>query len=549
MYEISRVGPYSGARASARSRRRWPWAVAGLLVLVVLAAMAFAYFAWPQGAIASDALGLAKLSSPSFGSSSVKVTAATSSNTPIPVSVRPGGVIWPAKPIPPGTLMHVDVAIKRPSWVGWLAGSTEHLRLWVRAPKADLQQDWLLVKPGSPVTVAFERPVSAVRVTGAGRPSVRLLPRPTRTVSLGNLGVAGTIGVSAVGRRWERFPEPARVTWFRAGGGPEVLASPAAGTSLSYNTPITLQFSRPVSSIFSGAQKVPWAGKIPVSWKQTDTHTLVFTPHGFGWGVDTAVKVHLPKAVEQVGRAGAPTRILTWTTPTGSALRLHQLLAQLGYLPVTWTAKTGDAGPSLGAQVAAAADPPAGTFSWRYGNVPSQLVKLWKPGELTSVTRGAVMAFESDNDLLTDGYAGRNVWQALIAAVLAGKKNKYDGYSFVIVHRNQRPQSLVVWHNGQTVIDTPANTGIPQAPTVLGVFPVYARFLVTTMRGTNPDGTKYADPGIPWVSYFNGGDAIHGFTRASYGSPQSLGCVELPASEAGRVFPYTPIGTLVDVTS
>ena len=68
------------------------------------------------------------------------------------------------------------------------------------------------------------------------------------------------------------------------------------------------------------------------------------------------------------------------------------------------------------------------------------------------------------------------------------------------------------------------------------------------MSGTNPDGTHYRDPGVPWVSYFNGGDAIHGFNRGSYGSAQSLGCVELPFSEAERVFPYTPVGTLVTVS-
>jgi lipoprotein-anchoring transpeptidase ErfK/SrfK len=50
------------------------------------------------------------------------------------------------------------------------------------------------------------------------------------------------------------------------------------------------------------------------------------------------------------------------------------------------------------------------------------------------------------------------------------------------------------------------------------------------------------------VSYFNGGDALHGFLRASYGSAQSLGCVEMPYSEAQAVYPYTPIGTLVNVT-
>jgi lipoprotein-anchoring transpeptidase ErfK/SrfK len=71
---------------------------------------------------------------------------------------------------------------------------------------------------------------------------------------------------------------------------------------------------------------------------------------------------------------------------------------------------------------------------------------------------------------------------------------------------------------------------------------------VTTMSGTNADGSKYVDPGIPDVSYFNGGDALHGFIRASYGSPQSDGCVEMPYSEAAQVYPFTPIGTIVHVT-
>ena len=34
------------------------------------------------------------------------------------------------------------------------------------------------------------------------------------------------------------------------------------------------------------------------------------------------------------------------------------------------------------------------------------------------------------------------------------------------------------------------------------------------MSGRNPDGTRYHDPGIKWISYFNGGEAIHGFNRA-----------------------------------
>jgi hypothetical protein len=35
--------------------------------------------------------------------------------------------------------------------------------------------------------------------------------------------------------------------------------------------------------------------------------------------------------------------------------------------------------------------------------------------------------------------------------------------------------------------------------------------------------------------------------RASFGTLQSLGCVELPLASAANVWPYTPIGTLVTV--
>jgi len=109
------------------------------------------------------------------------------------------------------------------------------------------------------------------------------------------------------------------------------------------------------------------------------------------------------------------------------------------------------------------------------------------------------------------------------------------------------PEKLSVWSNGETIYTTLANTGIASRPTAKGTFPVYARYRTTTMSGTNPDGTHYNDPGVPYVAYFNGGDAVHGFVRASYGSPQSLGCVELSYSSAAVVWKYDPLGTLVTV--
>jgi hypothetical protein len=53
---------------------------------------------------------------------------------------------------------------------------------------------------------------------------------------------------------------------------------------------------------------------------------------------------------------------------------------------------------------------------------------------------------------------------------------------------------------------------------------------------------------VQWVSYFEGGSAVHYIARGSYGYPQSLGCVELPYSAAAAAYPYLPYGTLVTVT-
>jgi lipoprotein-anchoring transpeptidase ErfK/SrfK len=67
------------------------------------------------------------------------------------------------------------------------------------------------------------------------------------------------------------------------------------------------------------------------------------------------------------------------------------------------------------------------------------------------------------------------------------------------------------------------------------------------MQGKNPNGTTYDDKNVLWVSYFYKGDALHAFLRGSYGTPQSLGCVEMPTASAAKVFPLTPIGTVVTV--
>jgi hypothetical protein len=239
------------------------------------------------------------------------------------------------------------------------------------------------------------------------------------------------------------------------------------------------------------------------------------------------------------GQHLAQTVTSQFTVAPGSMLRLQQLLAELGYLPLSFTptAPVTSASQEGSDQM--------GTFAWRWGNQPPELTSLWTPGANNVITQGAVMNFENQNGLKTDGDAGPQVWADLLNDIQSGKGDT-NAWNWVLVSQSL-PESATFYSNGSPVYSTPVNTGVAGAPTDNGTWPVFARYTVTTMSGTNPDGSHYSDPGIPWVSYFHGGDALHGFVRPGYGYPQSDGCVEMPIPNAQAVFPLTPLGTLVTV--
>lgn len=227
-----------------------------------------------------------------------------------------------------------------------------------------------------------------------------------------------------------------------------------------------------------------------------------------------------------------------FTSVASSTTWEEQLLAELNYLPVSFAASTPQSDPT---------QPAAGTFTWKYPNLPAALQSQWRVGVAGVILRGALMNFQSVHNLPTTGVADAATWSALVTAVRTHKVDP-STYNYVSVVMSS-PEKLTLYVGNAVKFTTPVNTGISVSPTALGTYPVYLRYLTTTMSGTNPDGSHYHDTGIKWVSYFNGGDALHEFPRYSYGSPQSLGCVEMPWASAQTVYPYTPIGTLVTVNA
>jgi peptidoglycan hydrolase-like protein with peptidoglycan-binding domain len=278
-------------------------------------------------------------------------------------------------------------------------------------------------------------------------------------------------------------------------------------------------------------------------WSRSGPASLSFTPSAPFIPTTTETLV-IPAG--SAGPRGAGGRVLaapdtvTFTVTQASTERLQQMLAQLGYLPVGFTASAPVPSP------AQAFEAQTGTFHWRWPGTPPSLAALWTEGTENVITKGAVMNFENQNGLTVDGLAGREVWTDLLADTTTGKVNA-DPYTYAFVTK-QLPETLTLYANGSPAL--PAilvNTGAPGADTADGTYPVFEHVVASRMQGTNPDGSTYDDPAVPWASFFNGGDALHGFVRASYGFPQSNGCVEMPVATAAKVWPLTPIGTLVTV--
>lgn len=273
-------------------------------------------------------------------------------------------------------------------------------------------------------------------------------------------------------------------------------------------------------------------------------------------------------------------------------------LQDLGYLPITQAFIHGKNGTRIRHDA----------FLW---SVPAPLqhaVDDYAWNRHNPFIRSAVIQFERQNGILgpkgvSEGNLHPNVIQKLFSKT--AHKNAYP-FQWVYVTKavgtNQLEQ-LHVWQHGLAfapasfggiekgfairnnyVWGTVVNTGVLGA-TPNGTWPIYQRLPVTTMRGVFPipisygayqslagqqvpqwagsslmqpargmvDGhpvkwQPYNDPGILWVNYFDNGRGMHYYPRASYGFPQSAGCVEQPYNSAPVTYNILHYGVPVTIS-
>ena len=552
-------------RPRTGDRRSWAARLAlgvGGLVAVAGAAMVVALvFGRPSVSVSSSGEALFTVHVNGVGTRLRQVHATADGR---PLTLRPGdGGFVPTARLPQGQPVEVRVMAEAPSWLRWLVGGTVTTAATVRCPKAVPAAAVVVAASAHRVPVRFDGSVRTVTYAATGGPSHVVHLRHAATVV--DLQVPATIGGSlrlqADPRTWEQPPtRTSSLTWFvsSVNGEPSAVASPAPGSATaSSNGPITLTFDRPVSKLL-GSRRPTLSPAVQGTWRQPSPYELVFTPSGFGFGPGTSVTVDFGRPVAVATGATVTTAAAAATysfqVAPGSLLRMEQLLAQLHYLPLRFTPAPGAAVPTTFTQeVATLSQPLPGTFSWRWSSTPATLQAQWVPGSPNVLVKGALMAFESSLPTY-DGYAldsetvtqmaTSSTWEALAKAA-ATKQLDPSPYSYVYVSK-ALPETLTLWENGANVLTALTNTGIVQDPTTDGTFPIYVRFTVNYMNGTNPNGTTYHDL-VHWINYFHGGQAVHGFVRASYGFPQSLGCVELPVATAQVAFSDLAIGDLVTV--
>ena len=228
------------------------------------------------------------------------------------------------------------------------------------------------VPPAILVVVAVVAIGAVVYLTGSGsgpsHPSTAdLADRTSHASSDGSPGRAGSSSGSSA----------AEMTGFYL-----KASVPTAGAeTVSSNSTISLTFSEPVDLKKAAPVLSP---KIGGKWIQKSPTTLAYH----------LASPFVPSTQETVTLPGGPSGLratngtelsghasLTFDIAAGDMLRVQELLAGLGYLPLSYT----QSGPPAAVSDLALDQP--GAFAWRWPDQPAQLTSLWTQGRRTRSPR------------------------------------------------------------------------------------------------------------------------------------------------------------------
>jgi L,D-transpeptidase catalytic domain/Putative peptidoglycan binding domain len=170
---------------------------------------------------------------------------------------------------------------------------------------------------------------------------------------------------------------------------------------------------------------------------------------------------------------------------------------------------------------------------WLQGKLRALHYVVGRPGVYDAATERAVLAFRKMTGMRRDADADSAVFDRLAAGKGAFKvRYRHQGRH---VEGDLTHQVLaLIGRHGHVERLYPMSSGRPGLETQTGTFRVYMQEL-----GINNDGMVDS-------SFFNGGDAIHGYHFVPP-YPWSHGCLRVPIPDALSIHDWVHIGTIVDV--
>jgi lipoprotein-anchoring transpeptidase ErfK/SrfK len=104
-------------------------------------------------------------------------------------------------------------------------------------------------------------------------------------------------------------------------------------------------------------------------------------------------------------------------------------------------------------------------------------------------------------------------------------------------------QTAYAFEGDQLVNSFIVSTGTYLHPTVTGQYHIYVKYRYADMAGPG-----YYLPDVPYVTYFYQGYGLHGtYWHHNFGHPMSHGCVNFKTEDAGWLYNWDSVGTLVNI--
>ena len=200
---------------------------------------------------------------------------------------------------------------------------------------------------------------------------------------------------------------------------------------------------------------------------------------------------------------------------------------------------------------------PQNSFAWPLPFYIDSIPVHTAPGYNTPLTDrllypyvDIVQVYDTQNaDGVEWNMIGPNEWvEARVMAMVTPNTTPPEGVtSGRWIDVDLEEQTLAVYDTDQLVFATVIASGLEPFWTRPGLFQIYSKKEIETMRNNDPTDYYYLD-NVPWTMYFDKARALHGaYWRTRFGYPQSHGCVNLSVGDSHWLFNWAQEGDYVYV--